>query len=215
MLWQNYVRNLINFNISVVGHLENFDKVAAYLEQGHNVIMLANHQTEADPGEKSAFVFCDILQTSEASAIRPPVCEVCLITDYEQCGAVHCFTLSCKRACPKGLRSRLLRGKVCQCAAVWALLLEKTHPQLASDVIYVAGDRVVMDPLCKPFSMGRNMFCVHSKKRMDDVPELKAEKQRTNRRTLSAMLKAFREVCLSFMWLPKPLCTMHADYWQR
>lgn len=26
---------------------------------------------------------------------------------------------------------------------VWALLLEKTHPRLATDVIYVAGDRVV------------------------------------------------------------------------
>jgi hypothetical protein len=77
---------------------------------------------------------------------------------------------------------------------VWALLLEKTHPNLATDVIYVAGDRVVTDPLCKPFSMGRNLFCVHSKKRMDDFPELKAEKQKTNRRTLSAMLKALREV---------------------
>jgi glycerol-3-phosphate O-acyltransferase len=41
---------LINFDISVLGHLENFDKMAAYLEEGHNVIMLANHQTEADPG---------------------------------------------------------------------------------------------------------------------------------------------------------------------
>ena len=40
-------------------------------------------------------------------------------------------------------------------AAVWALLLEGTHPNLATDVIYVAGDRVVSDPLCKPFSMGR------------------------------------------------------------
>ena len=40
-------------------------------------------------------------------------------------------------------------------AAVWALLLESTHPNLATDVIYVAGDRVVSDPLCKPFSMGR------------------------------------------------------------
>jgi len=78
-------------------------------------------------------------------------------------------------------------------AAVWALLLEGTHPGLATDVIYVAGDRVVTDPLCKPFSMGRNMFCVHSKKRMDDVPALKEEKQRTNRRTLSAMLKALKE----------------------
>lgn len=40
----------------------------------------------------------------------------------------------------------------------------------------LAGDRVVADPLCKPFSMGRNLFCVHSRKRMDDIPELKAEK---------------------------------------
>ncbi len=56
---QNYVRNLINFNISVLGHLENFDKVASYLEQGHNVVMLANHQTEADPGEPAAFPCMD------------------------------------------------------------------------------------------------------------------------------------------------------------
>ena len=80
------------------------------------------------------------------------------------------------------------------CAAVWALLLERTHPKLATDVIYVAGDRVVTDPLCKPFSMGRNLFCVHSKKRMDDQPELKADKQRTNRRTIVEMGKALREV---------------------
>ena len=32
-----------------------------------------------------------------------------------------------------------------------------------TEVIYVAGDRVVTDALCKPFSMGRNLFCVHSK----------------------------------------------------
>lgn len=32
---------------------------------------------------------------------------------------------------------------------------------------------VVTDAMCKPFSMGRNLFCVHSKKRMDDEPELK------------------------------------------
>ena len=47
---QNYVRNLVDFQKSVVGHLENFDRVAAYLAAGDNVVMLANHQTEADPG---------------------------------------------------------------------------------------------------------------------------------------------------------------------
>ena len=43
-------------------------------------------------------------------------------------------------------------------------------------LLFIAGDRVVADPLCKPFSMGRNLFCVHSRKRMDDIPELKSEK---------------------------------------
>ena len=57
---------------------------------------------------------------------------------------------------------------------MFALLLEARFPDLATDVIYVAGDRVVTDPLCKPFSMGRNLFCVHSKKHMGDDPEVKA-----------------------------------------
>ena len=43
----------------------------------------------------------------------------------------------------------------------------RRHPNLATDVIYVAGDRVVTDALCKPFSMGRNLFCVHSKKHIE------------------------------------------------
>ena len=45
------MRNLVNFDISVVGHVDNFDKAAEYLARGDNVIMLANHQTEADPGK--------------------------------------------------------------------------------------------------------------------------------------------------------------------
>jgi glycerol-3-phosphate O-acyltransferase len=76
---------------------------------------------------------------------------------------------------------------------VFAHMLSATHPNLATDVIYVAGDRVVTDPLCKPFSMGRNLFCVHSKKHMDDVPELKASKMETNRKTLVAMQRAFNK----------------------
>lgn len=119
---QNYVRWLINFKQSVVGNLHHFDNIESALSRGENVVMIANHQTEADP-------------------------------------------------------------------AVWALLLEHTHPRIATDVFYVAGDRVVSDPLCKPFSMGRNLFCVHSKKRMDDDPSQREAKQRTNRRTLSEMVK--------------------------
>ena len=79
-------------------------------------------------------------------------------------------------------------------AGVWALLLEATHPSLATEVFYVAGDRVVADPLCKPFSMGRNLFCVHSRKHLDDLPELKEAKQRTNRKTLAEMSRALNQV---------------------
>jgi hypothetical protein len=85
-------------------------------------------------------------------------------------------------------------------AAVWALMLEKTHPRIATDVHYVAGDRVVSDPLCKPFSMGRNLFCVHSKKHMNDDPALKEEKTKTNRQTLVSLTRQLNKVTLN------PLC---------
>lgn len=123
---QRYIRGLVDFKTSQLGHKERFARVRDQLNSGHNVVLLANHQTEADP-------------------------------------------------------------------AVFALLLESEFPELATDVIYVAGDRVVTDPLCKPFSMGRNLFCVHSKKHMDDLPEIKAEKQAMNRRTLKAMQGALKE----------------------
>ena len=50
---QRYVRNLIDFDASVVGHLEIFDTIQAQLEAGENVVLLANHQTEADPAVRS------------------------------------------------------------------------------------------------------------------------------------------------------------------
>ena len=123
---QRYIRGLVDFKRSQLGNVEIFQQVRRQLAAGDNVVLLANHQTEADP-------------------------------------------------------------------AAFALLLEAEFPELATEVIYVAGDRVVTDPLCKPFSMGRNLFCVHSKKHLDDVPELKAEKQAINRRTLKAMQVALNE----------------------
>jgi glycerol-3-phosphate O-acyltransferase len=123
---QRYIRGLIDFTTSMLGNEAGFKEVEQQLKNGENVVLLANHQTEADP-------------------------------------------------------------------AVFALLLEAAFPDLATDVIYVAGDRVVTDPLCKPFSMGRNLFCVHSKKHMGDDPEVKAEKMATNRKTLRAMQNALNE----------------------
>lgn len=76
--------------------------------------------------------------------------------------------------------------------AVIALLLETTNPLISENIIYVAGDRVITDPLCKPFSMGRNLLCVYSKKHMNDIPELTDMKRRANTRSLKEMALLLR-----------------------
>ncbi|KAK4758265.1 hypothetical protein SAY87_019566 [Trapa incisa] len=125
MFGQNYIRPLIDFRNSYVGNISIFNDIQEKLRQGHNVVMISNHQTEADP-------------------------------------------------------------------AVIALLLELAHPYIAENLTYVAGDRVVTDPLCKPFSMGRNLICVYSKKHMFDVPELAEMKRRANTRSLKEMAVLLR-----------------------
>jgi len=123
---QRYVSTLIDFDNSFLGYKERWDKIQQQLADGENVVLLANHQTEADPG-------------------------------------------------------------------VFAHMLASSHPNLATDVIYVAGDRVVSDALCKPFSMGRNLFCVYSKKYLDVDPATKSQKADSNRKTLIAMSRALNE----------------------
>lgn len=130
---QRYVSALIDFNSSLLGNPAQWDTINQQLEQGHNVVLLANHQTEADPG-------------------------------------------------------------------VFAHMLAASNPKLSTDVVYVAGDRVVTDPLCKPFSMGRNLFCIYSKRHMGDIPELKAQKMEANRKTLVAMQKALNKGGV-LMWI--------------
>jgi len=67
------------------------------------------------------------------------------------------------------------------------LILEKSHPEFASEVIFVAGDRVVTDLLAIPFSLGCNLLCIYSKRHVDNPPELKAEKLQHNQRTMKQM----------------------------
>lgn len=116
----NFLRPLVDFPHSRVVRLDVVDKMVNQMNQGHNVILLANHQTEPDPQAIS-------------------------------------------------------------------LLLEKTHPAFAEEMIFVAGHRVVSDPLAIPFSLGRNLLCIYSKKHIDHPPELKAEKLLHNQRTLKQM----------------------------
>ncbi|XP_058085693.1 glycerol-3-phosphate acyltransferase ATS12, chloroplastic-like [Magnolia sinica] len=125
MFGQSYIRPLIDFRKSYVGNIALFSDMEEKLQQGHNIVLISNHQSEADP-------------------------------------------------------------------AVIALLLDTRNPHLAEKLTYVAGDRVVTDPICKPFSMGRNLLCVYSKKHMHDIPELTEMKKRANTRSLKEMALLLR-----------------------
>ncbi|XP_047314498.1 glycerol-3-phosphate acyltransferase, chloroplastic-like [Impatiens glandulifera] len=125
MFGQNYIRLLVDFRNSYTGNIPVFGEIEDNLRKGHNVILMSNHQTEADP-------------------------------------------------------------------AIIALLLEATNPYIAENLIYVAGDRVITDPLSKPFSMGRNLLCVYSKKHMNDVPELADMKKKANTKSLKEMAVLLR-----------------------
>jgi glycerol-3-phosphate O-acyltransferase len=74
-----------------------------------------------------------------------------------------------------------------------SILLEKTHPKFAENLIFVAGTRVISDPLAVPFSIGCNLLCIHSKKYIDTPPEKKHEKQMHNKRTMEQMVRLLDE----------------------
>lgn len=60
---------------------------------------------------------------------------------------------------------------------------------MAEDMVYVAGHKVTTDPLAVPFSMGRNLICIHSKKHLDADPETKGIKMKQNLQAMGGMLK--------------------------
>jgi glycerol-3-phosphate O-acyltransferase len=67
------------------------------------------------------------------------------------------------------------------------LLLQEKYPEMAREMIFVAGDRVVTDPLSVPFSLGCNLLCIYSKRHIDNPPEQRAEKLQHNARTMKMM----------------------------
>jgi glycerol-3-phosphate O-acyltransferase len=96
------------------------DEIVSHVKAGHNVILFANHQIEADPQAIS-------------------------------------------------------------------ILLDDDYPRFAEEMIFVAGERVTTDPLAIPFSMGRNLLCIYSKRYIDHPPEKKGEKQHHNKKTMELM----------------------------
>lgn len=70
---------------------------------------------------------------------------------------------------------------------ILSVALEKSHPLISQEIIFVAGDRVVTDPMAIPFSLGRNLLCIFSKRHIDNPPEKKTEKQLHNQKTMRIM----------------------------
>jgi glycerol-3-phosphate O-acyltransferase len=81
---------------------------------------------------------------------------------------------------------------------VISLLLEPIEQDLASSMIFVAGHRVTSDPMAIPFSRGRNLLCIHSKKYIDSPPEGRSEKLLHNAKTMAKLEQLLGEggVCI-------------------
>ena len=120
--WGNgFLKPLVIMDQSILRGEANAKKIKEFLAKGDNVVILSNHQTEADP-------------------------------------------------------------------QVISILLEKYGlTDLAEKVIFVAGHKVTSDPVAIPFSMGRNLLCIHSKKHIKNPPEELPMKQAQNMATMQAM----------------------------
>jgi len=77
---------------------------------------------------------------------------------------------------------------------VMSVMLEKCgYGEEASKIIYLAGHKVTTDALAVPFSMGRNLICIHSKKHIEADPETQPYKTRQNMKAMSGMLTKLKE----------------------
>jgi glycerol-3-phosphate O-acyltransferase len=122
----DFLRPMIDMKESTLTGLKSLIEIDKIIKNGENVVLLANHQIEADP-------------------------------------------------------------------QVISIMLEKDFPYLSEEMIFVAGERVLVDPLATPFSMGRNLLCIYSKKYMDIPPEKKEHKQTHNKRTMEKMRELLNE----------------------
>lgn len=74
-----------------------------------------------------------------------------------------------------------------------SLLLEDSHADMGREMIFAAGERVTTDPLAVPFSMGRNLLCIYSKRYIDTPPDQKVAKQLHNKQTMERMSELLAE----------------------
>jgi len=72
--------------------------------------------------------------------------------------------------------------------------------KIASDIKFMAGERVLRDAIVVPFSRGCNLLTVYSKKHIDSEPELKKDKMTHNQRTMKTLGMQFAQggTCMWF-----------------
>ena len=74
-----------------------------------------------------------------------------------------------------------------------SVLLDDHYPGFAEKMIFMAGERVITDPVAIPFSLGRHLLCIYSKRYIDHPPEKKVEKQTHNKRVMELMSLLLKE----------------------
>lgn len=77
---------------------------------------------------------------------------------------------------------------------MFTLLEDQMNPdfgKIARNIVFIAGERVLRDPIVVPFSRGCNLLTVYSKKHIDGEPDLKAAKMAHNQRTLKKLGSLF------------------------
>ncbi len=122
----DFIFPLVDMEKSKVYGLENVKKMQEQINKKENVVLFANHQTEADP--------------------------------------------------------QLIN-----------IMLQDTFKKFASEMIFIAGERVITDPLAIPFSMGCNLLSIYSKRYIAVKPELTHQKQLHNKRVMELMSQLLQD----------------------
>ncbi len=76
---------------------------------------------------------------------------------------------------------------------ILSILLKNISSHLATQMIFIAGHRVITDPMAIPLSLGRNLLCIYSKRHISSPPEEKGSKILHNQKTLQKMKELLDE----------------------
>jgi glycerol-3-phosphate O-acyltransferase len=74
-----------------------------------------------------------------------------------------------------------------------SVLLGKKHEKLSSQIIYIAGERVIKDPVAAVFARGCDILCIYSKKYIENPPEETQIKKHHNAKVMMTMSSLLTE----------------------